>query len=516
MQLLGRALHLLLLLGAFSADMVDGACDPKAAEIVGGTYSLLEDGTILIYDCPQGQYPYPTRFRVCDHGLQWRPMTDKNKRIVQQAVCQDVRCVRPLEFQNGLYEPLQHYYNVSQELRFTCYDGYTLRGPQIRTCLPSGKWSGEIAICDDGTGHCPDPGIPIGAHKDGMEYRSGSSVRYQCYRELSLIGSKERVCQNLGTWSGSEPECRSPFTFDSKEDISTKFLPSLTEVAVSASQGASANNRSDPLNIYFVLDSSQSFGTATVTKAKEVLVKLIEKISSYDLLPNYGIVTFATESRTVLSTVDPQSSNTVWVIEKLSSLSSDVHKLKPGTNIRKGFQSVYEMMVLQDLKEKQQGLNPTPVTSTVHHIIIVLTDGNYNMGGSPASAVQLMKELLNTGRPSPNSHDDYLDIYVFGHGHIVNTETINELASHKPNERHSFILKDLDELQEALEEKMGEDESLPICGFSLGPEAEDDIQKYPWFARVAINVRPSRTRIDMFFMGIRPAQKPLMKIEPIQ
>ncbi|KAL7986416.1 hypothetical protein Chor_011582 [Crotalus horridus] len=455
MQHLGSFVHFLLFLGASSADTVADSCDPKAAEIIGGNYTLLEDGNTLLYECPQGQYPHPTQFRFCKDGNQWSPLTGRDGRIVEQAVCQAIRCVRPLEFENGVFETFQQFYDINQELRFACYDGYQLRGSQIRTCLPSGKWSGETAICDDGTGHCPDPGIPIGARKYGTEYQADSTVRYQCLRGLSLIGSKERVCQRSGTWSGSEPECRSPFTFDSKEEIKTKFLPSLTEVALSASQGASANNKSDQLNIYFILDASQSFGRTRFTKAKEALVKLIEKISSYDLLPNYGIVTFATYSRIVLSTIDPRS----------------MHELKPGTNIRNGFQSVYEIMIAQDSEEKRQGLNPTPVSTTAHHIIILLTDGNYNLGGSPSFVITQIKEFLNIGRPSPNPPDDHLGSYDVGDSSSPAVLQIN-IGRSSPNPRDDYL---------------DDGESLPMCGFSPGEAAADDYEKNPWFARIVIN-----------------------------
>nr|AAR21601.1 complement factor B precursor [Naja kaouthia] len=517
MQYFGSYVHLLLFLGLFSAGTVDGDCDPKAAEILGGNYTVLEDGTTLAYDCAQGQYPYPTQFRFCENGNQWSHLKDREDRTVNQAECRAVRCVRPVQFENGELEAFQQFYEINQELKYTCYGGYQLLGPQIRTCLPTGKWSGETAICDDGTGDCRNPGIPIGAQKYGTAYQTGRTVRYQCSRGLSLIGSKERVCQESGIWSGSEPECRSPFTFDSEKDITTKFLPSLIEAALSASQGAPANNKSDSLNIYFVIDGSKSFGRKRFIKAKEALLKLIQKISSYDIHPSYGIVTFATENRMVLHTTHPQSSDADWVSERLGSISIDVHERKPGTNIANGLRFVYEMMIMQDVEEKQRGLNPTPVSTSVHHIIIVLTDGNYNLGGFPSMIIQEMKEFLNTGRSSknppddhldhhnvessspatvlqidvggssPSPYDDRLDVYVFGNGHDVNTEAINELASHKPSERHSFILKDLDELKEVLEKSLDDDESLPMCGISPGKEAVNDYEKYPWFARIVIN-----------------------------
>ncbi|KAG8127651.1 putative Complement factor B protein, partial [Naja naja] len=354
---------------------VDGDCDPKAAEILGGNYTVLEDGTTLAYDCAQGQYPYPTQFRFCENGNQWSDLKDREDRT--------------------------QFYEINQELKYTCYGGYQLLGPQMRTCLPTGKWSGETAI----SGDCRNPGIPIGAQKYGTAYQVGGTVRYQCSRGLSLIGSKERVCQESGIWSGSEPECR-------------KLWPKK----INQGQGS--------------------------------------------------------------------------IVE----INPEVHERKPGTNIANGLRFVYEMMIMQDVEEKRRGLNPTPVSTSVHHILIVLTDGNYNLGGFPSMIIQEMKEPPNVessspatvpqtdvGGSSPSPYDDRLDVYVFGNGHDVNTEVINELASHKPSERHSFILKDLDELKEVLEKSLDDGESLPMCGISPGKEAVNDYEKYPWFARIVIN-----------------------------
>uniref|UniRef100_A0A7N5J8X0 Complement factor B n=1 Tax=Ailuropoda melanoleuca TaxID=9646 RepID=A0A7N5J8X0_AILME len=140
-----------------------------------------------------------------------------------------------------------------------------------------------------------------------------------------------------------------------------------------------------------------------------------------------------------------------------------------------------------------EGLNPTPVTSTTKHVIILLTDGKYNMGGCPAAVIEKIKEFLKIGKSPQNPRDNYLDIFIFGSGNIINIETINELASHKPNERHSFLFKDLDDAQEAFQESIGDGEFLPTCGFSPGQEAPDDYHKFPWFTGVNVN-DPAQTK----------------------
>lgn len=55
--------------------------------------------------------------------------------------------------------------------------------------------------------HCPDPGTPPGATREGHIFNIDDKVTYTCSKNLKLIGSKVRVCQDGGYWSGKEPEC---------------------------------------------------------------------------------------------------------------------------------------------------------------------------------------------------------------------------------------------------------------------------------------------------------------------
>lgn len=61
-----------------------------------------------------------------------------------------IRCPRPQNFENGEYWPRAPYYNLSDEISFHCYDGYTLRGSANRSCQVTGRWDGQTAICDNG------------------------------------------------------------------------------------------------------------------------------------------------------------------------------------------------------------------------------------------------------------------------------------------------------------------------------------------------------------------------------
>uniref|UniRef100_G1KLB5 Complement factor B n=1 Tax=Anolis carolinensis TaxID=28377 RepID=G1KLB5_ANOCA len=414
---------------------------------------------------------------------------------VEAATCKDIHCNRPVEFENGMYEPRQPYYNVSQELTFECYGGYTMRGSQKRTCLPNGKWSGETTICDDGAGHCRNPGIPIGARKAGTQYRIEYKVQYTCERGLSLVGSKERVCQESGVWSGAEPECRSPFSYDTPEEVSSKFISSLTETAESSDSDKNVSTtgkrkikieKDGSLNIYIVLDASRSIKKDQFKHAQNMSIKLIEKISSYDISPRYAVITFATEVKELVRTTDDQSTDASWVIEKLEGMKYTEHKQKPGTNIQKGLSSVYSMMITQQAAERRRGLNPPPVSEKTRHVIVLLSDGDYNMGGDPIRVIRQIREFLNIGRNRTHPREDFLDVYVFAVGGTVVMENVNKIASQKSGERHAFKIKDYSDLQLAFEEMIDESETLSMCGLAKEHDTPDHQQKNPWYTKITI------------------------------
>ena len=41
-------------------------------------------------------------------------------------------------------------FRIGSQVQFFCHTGYKLIGDAIRTCLPSGLWSGNQPVCDKG------------------------------------------------------------------------------------------------------------------------------------------------------------------------------------------------------------------------------------------------------------------------------------------------------------------------------------------------------------------------------
>ncbi|XP_009239977.1 complement factor B [Pongo pygmaeus] len=472
-----------------------GSCSLEGIEIKGGSFRLLQDGQALEYVCPSGFYPYPVQTRTCRSTGSWSTLQTQDQKTVKKAECRAIRCPRPHDFENGEYWPRSPYYNVSDEISFHCYDGYTLRGSANRTCQVNGRWSGQTAICDNGAGYCSNPGIPIGTRKVGSQYRLEDSVTYHCSRGLTLRGSQRRTCQEGGSWSGTEPSCQDSFMYDTPQEVAEAFLSSLTETieGVDAEDGHSPGEQQkrkivlDPsgsMNIYLVLDGSDSIGAGNFTGAKKCLVNLIEKVASYGVKPRYGLVTYATYPKIWVKVSEPDSSNADWVTKQLNEINYEDHKLKSGTNTKKALQAVYSMMSWPD-DIPPEGWNRT------RHVIILMTDGLHNMGGDPITVIDEIRDLLYIGKDRKNPREDYLDVYVFGVGPLVNQVNINALASKKDNEQHVFKVKDMENLEDVFFQMIDESQSLSLCGMVWEHRKGTDYHKQPWQAKISVT-RPSK------------------------
>ncbi|KAF6364219.1 complement factor B [Rhinolophus ferrumequinum] len=468
----------------------ESPCSLEGVEIKGGSFRLLKEGQALEYVCPSGFYPYPVQARTCRSTGSWSTLQTQDQKIVKKAECRAIRCPRPQDFENGDYWPRSPYYNLSDQLSFHCYDGYTLRGSANRTCQANGRWDGQTAICDNGAAYCPNPGIPIGTRKVGSQYRLEDSVTYYCSRGLTLRGSHQRTCLEGGSWSGTEPSCQDSFMYDTPGEVAEAFLSSLTETieGVDADDGHSPGEQQkrkivlDPsgsMNIYLVLDGSDSIGAHNFTGAKNCLTHFIEKVASYGVKPKYGLVTYATDAKTLIRVSEAQSSDAAWVTEKLNKISYEDHKLKTGTNTKKALQAVYSMMSWEG-DTRPEGWNRT------RHVIILMTDGLHNMGGDPVPVIHDIRSLLDIGRDRKNPREDYLDVYVFGVGPLVNQENINALASKKDKEQHVFKVKDMENLEDVFFQMLDETRTLGLCGMVWEHRKGTDYHKQPWQAKISV------------------------------
>ncbi|XP_064408092.1 complement factor B-like [Latimeria chalumnae] len=492
-------------------------CDEKNIAITDGNYTLsngVEVGSILRFECARGYFPYPTASRRCEAYGEWTPMISPRRRPMSKAYCKgqsgkgkkgdavslrlthtsectdgfsrlrEVRCPPPLAFENGVYHPRAASYAIGDSIRFECYDGYFLHGSESRTCQENGKWNGSMAICDDGSTHCPNPGIPVGSIKTGLRYEVDQRVRYQCRSGLVLFGSEERLCLESGEWTGSEPSCQDKYTYDTPGEVASYFGASLSAVMeVSKPSGKLGRTikitKDGKLCVYILLDASDSVGELEFKKAKDAAMSLIERLSNYDVNIKYEVISYATEPKEIVSMANEDVSEDVAeVLESLKNFQYSEHKGKTGTNINAALKKVYEMMVLQSLIERN--------FMEIRHVIVLLTDGKSNMGNSPGSTIAKIRDFLNIKNPPSNQREDYLDIYVFGVGKDVDLAELNSLASKKPKEKHVFIVKNLDDLQKSFDEIVDDSKTGTMCGIAKDYSEADIQEKHPWHVNVIV------------------------------
>uniref|UniRef100_A0A8J8XKZ6 Complement C2 n=1 Tax=Rattus norvegicus TaxID=10116 RepID=A0A8J8XKZ6_RAT len=246
---------------------------PQNVNIVGGNFTLSRGwapGSVLIYSCPLGRYPSPA-WRECQSNGQWQTPrasslpTLRSSRLAK-AVCKPVRCPAPTSFENGIYIPRLGSYPVGGNLSFECEHGFTLRGSPVRYCRPNGVWDGETAVCDNGASHCPNPGISVGTMRTGSSFDLGDKVSYRCSStNLVLTGSVERECLSNGVWSGSEPICRQPYSYDFPEDVASALGTSFTHLLGATNpiqkrtdhENATGTNTYEALNSVYLMMNNQ-------------------------------------------------------------------------------------------------------------------------------------------------------------------------------------------------------------------------------------------------------------------
>ncbi|KAM6185680.1 complement C2 isoform 3-T3 [Rhynchocyon petersi] len=477
---------LLCLLALYPGPSAAALSCPRNVNISRGTFTLSNGwapGSLLTYSCPLGYYPSPAS-RLCKSNGRWQTPQATS---FTKAVCKPVRCPAPVLFENGMYTPRLASHPVGGNLSFECEDGFTLRGSPVRQCRPNGMWDGETAVCDSGAGHCPDPGISVGAVRTGSHFNLWDKVSYRCSSNLVLTGSAERECQDDGAWSGAEPICRPLYSYDFPEDVAPALGSSLSHMLGSTNPTQKKNRdlgrkiqiqRSGHLNLYLILDASQSVSKDDFRIFKESAILMVDRLFSFEIQISVAIITFASKPKVIMSILDKKSQDVTEVISSLEQASYKDHENGTGTNIYEALHSVYIMMNNQ---MQRLGLETT-AWQEIRHTIILLTDGKSNMGGSPKPAVDNIKEVLNIHQ----KRNDYLDIYAIGVGKLdVDWKELNELGSKKDGERHAFILQDTEALRQVFDHMLDVSQLTDtICGVGNMSANASNQERTPWHVTI--------------------------------
>ncbi|XP_020321310.2 complement factor B isoform X1 [Oncorhynchus kisutch] len=465
-------------------------CNEERMGMEGGSYTLtkkLEYGSIMIYHCPEGYYPHPALTRSCLKSGTWKP--PPKRRPPQQ--CKMIECPNPLVLESGSVLPVQSQYFVNNKTTYECYSGYSLRGSASRVCQVNGKWSGGTPICSRDSGsedRCADPGIPAGARRSGSSFGIDDILSYRCDDSLHLLGSKTRVCQESGQWTGTEPQCYYKHTYDTALEVTEAFGSAIRESLQMAApvddtdqEGKKITiDKGGKLNMYIAMDISDSIAETDFNSSRNAVKKLITKVSSFSVSPNYEIIFFASDVLEVVNIIDFSGDKRKPLEKVLTDLDNFKYDARDnvGTNLNLAFKTILERMAIQKLRNKMLFME-------IHHVLIFFTDGAYNMGGSPENTMDKIRDSVYMNNKT--KREKYLDVYVFGVGSDIFDEDIMPLVTKRNGERHYFKLKNVIDLEKTFDDIIDESQVVGVCG--LHKNYDDNTpstirQRYPWMARI--------------------------------
>ncbi|XP_033114888.1 CUB and sushi domain-containing protein 2-like isoform X2 [Anneissia japonica] len=96
-----------------------------------------------------------------------------------------------------------------QVLLFSCNEGYKLSGSRRRVCNGAGRWSGKEASCSLLV-TCPEIFAPENGNIEGDKFFLNQVVTFTCDEGFILKGSQRRRCNATGQWTGIETYCVDP------------------------------------------------------------------------------------------------------------------------------------------------------------------------------------------------------------------------------------------------------------------------------------------------------------------
>uniref|UniRef100_A0A7N5KM86 p-selectin n=1 Tax=Ailuropoda melanoleuca TaxID=9646 RepID=A0A7N5KM86_AILME len=126
--------------------------------------------------------------------------------------CQAITCAPLSSPRNGTMTCVRPLGNSSYRTtcRFSCDEGFSLSGPQILDCTPSGHWTGSPPLCQ--AIKCPEVFAPeqgsLACSDTHEEFSVGATCHFSCNKGFKLEGSNNVECTASGKWTAPPPTCK--------------------------------------------------------------------------------------------------------------------------------------------------------------------------------------------------------------------------------------------------------------------------------------------------------------------
>uniref|UniRef100_A0AAR5PA08 Sushi domain-containing protein n=1 Tax=Dendroctonus ponderosae TaxID=77166 RepID=A0AAR5PA08_DENPD len=150
---------------------------------------------------------------TCDNGFDVR---GPNETVCQPSgdwaspfpTCKEIRCDEPKVPENGFIQGSGPY-RAGDTIQFSCNPDYMIEGQYVIACLQNSNWSGPIPKCLPA---CSYPGTTISGRMSSVNYfyKIGDNITFTCEEGLIMRGAAMLKCLKNGKWSNAIPTCLSP------------------------------------------------------------------------------------------------------------------------------------------------------------------------------------------------------------------------------------------------------------------------------------------------------------------
>ena len=130
-------------------------------------------------------------------------------------------CFRPLNPANGRIVETERRHDVGEYIHYECQAGFALQGHPKQECLPEGKWSGPLPLCNSMLFtrihslitiyllfcldvSCTKLLAPLNGRIAKYDI---DNITFSCFDGYDMIGADQLVCMPNGWWNGKAPRC---------------------------------------------------------------------------------------------------------------------------------------------------------------------------------------------------------------------------------------------------------------------------------------------------------------------
>ncbi|XP_042878589.1 sushi, von Willebrand factor type A, EGF and pentraxin domain-containing protein 1-like isoform X2 [Penaeus japonicus] len=165
--------------------------------VEGSSYSF---GDTVSYTCNPGFVLQGASTRTCQDDGVWTG---------EHPECEVIKCPNLQAGPNGQVTSYLGNYMPTNQISFSCEEGYLMDGPAVLTCGGDGEWDGNPPACQSKA--CGQlPSIVNGYVEGGAVVRPGEQVEVKCNAGYKLHGDPMVTCKDDFTWSLPLPKCKVP------------------------------------------------------------------------------------------------------------------------------------------------------------------------------------------------------------------------------------------------------------------------------------------------------------------